>query len=194
MEVTAKSENGSQVPAVQSTGTQPANNSESSDEIKVCHATDCACTARKGYVCSHAGPCKLIEGNNAEQPRCPDCGSIALKFSSRDNCEGDYYWCHACGCGPILFPLNMCLSIDARNAAKHAIEQLAPVLTGNKAVCLGTCMCQPENHGGKGACGKHMEIPDVMSADDLQAELAKTPFGESEPFDAGKFVTDVIGS
>lgn len=29
-----------------------------------------------------------------------------------------------------------------------------PVRTGNKAVCSGRCMCQPENHAGKGACGK----------------------------------------
>ena len=176
MEATAKSESGSSIRAVESNGTQAANYSESLREIKVCNAKDRDCTARKGYVCSHAGPCKLIVGNNTDQPRCPDCGSIALKFSSRDNCEGDYYWCHACGCGPIKFPLNMRLSIDARIAAKHAIEQLAPVLNGNKAVCLGTCMCQPENHGGKGACGKRMEIPAVMSADDLQDELAKTPF------------------
>jgi hypothetical protein len=88
----------------------------------------------------------------------------------------------------------MCLSKEARTRAKNAIEQLAPVLTGNKAICMGTCMCQPENHCGRGACGKLIETPDIMSADDLQAELAKTPFADTEPFDAGKFVNDIVGS
>lgn len=36
---------------------------------------------------------------------CPECGSIALEFGSRDPCEGDYWWCQNCSCGPILFPL-----------------------------------------------------------------------------------------
>jgi hypothetical protein len=66
--------------------------------------------------------------------------------------------------------------------------------TGNKATCGNRCMCQPENHCGRGACGKLIETSDIMSADDLQAELAKTPFADAEPFDAKKFVTDVIGS
>jgi hypothetical protein len=39
-----------------------------------------------------------------------------------------------------------------------------------------------------------MEIPAVMSADDLQAELAKTPFADTEPFDASQFVNDIVGS
>jgi len=66
--------------------------------------------------------------------------------------------------------------------------------TGNKATCGNRCMCQPENHGGTGACGKSLEIPQVVSADDLQAALASTMFADTEPFDAKKFVTDVIGS
>jgi hypothetical protein len=88
----------------------------------------------------------------------------------------------------------MCLSTEARQAAAAAIQRLVPVLEGNKAICLGTCMCQPDNHCGRGACGKLIETSDIMSADDLQAELAKTPFADAEPFDAKKFVTDVIGS
>ena len=32
----------------------------------------------------------------------------------------------------------------------------APMIDGNKAVCSGRCMCQPENHAGKGACGKEL--------------------------------------
>jgi len=27
-------------------------------------------------------------------------------------------------------------------------------VNGNKAVCGNRCMCQPEDHAGKGACGK----------------------------------------
>lgn len=34
--------------------------------------------------------------------RCPDCGG-ALRYGSYDPCEGYYYWCRVCGCGPILF-------------------------------------------------------------------------------------------
>ena len=36
--------------------------------------------------------------------RCPICDG-ALKFGSRDPCEGDFYWCENCGDGPICFPL-----------------------------------------------------------------------------------------
>ena len=46
----------------------------------------------------------------------------------------------------------------------------------------------------RGPHGKRMEIPAVMSADDLQAELAKTPFADTEPFDASQFVNDIVGS
>lgn len=190
----SKIEDGSAVPRLEAKGTTTANNSATLEEIKVCNATECACTARKGYTCSHQGPCKQIVGNNTEQPRCPDCGSIALKFATRDYCEGDYYWCHACGCGPIRFPLEMCLSTEARQAAAAAIQRLVPVLEGNKAICMGTCMCQPDNNCGRGACGKLIETPDIISADDLQAELEKTPFADTEPFDAAQFVNDIVGS
>lgn len=37
---------------------------------------------------------------------CPECYSRDIRFGSRDPCEGDYYWCHSCGYGPILFPLD----------------------------------------------------------------------------------------
>ncbi len=70
------------------------------ENIRICHAADARCTARKGYTCQHSGPCLKIDGNN-----CPDCGSHDLKFGSRDPREGDYYWCQSCGCGPIQFPL-----------------------------------------------------------------------------------------
>ena len=40
------------------------------------------------------------------QDKCPECGSMDLRFGSRDPCEGDYYVCRTCGYGPILFPLN----------------------------------------------------------------------------------------
>lgn len=136
METTAKSENGSQVPAVQSTGTQPANNSESSDEIKVCHATDRACTARKGYTCSHQGPCKQITGNNTEG-RCPDCGSLNLKFGSRDSFEGDYYWCRACGAGPIRFPLYHTMPLK-RSIIDADTEQAAATMRRSAAAIADT--------------------------------------------------------
>jgi hypothetical protein len=35
---------------------------------------------------------------------CPECQGV-LKFGSRDPCEGDLWWCSACGYGPITYPL-----------------------------------------------------------------------------------------
>jgi len=35
---------------------------------------------------------------------CPEC-SMPLQFGSRDPLEGDYFWCPACGAGPVIFPL-----------------------------------------------------------------------------------------
>jgi hypothetical protein len=34
----------------------------------------------------------------------PECGN-GLSFGSEDPMEGTYFWCNACGCGPILYPL-----------------------------------------------------------------------------------------
>jgi len=39
------------------------------------------------------------------QDKCPECGSMDLRFGSRDPLEGDFYWCRTCKNGPILFPL-----------------------------------------------------------------------------------------
>lgn len=156
MEATSKSEIGSPSPCLEAKGQGTANNSESSDEIKVCHATDCACTARKGYTCSHRGPCKQITGNNSEG-RCPDCGSLDLRFGSRDSFEGDYYWCRACGAGPIRFPLYHTMPRN-RSIIDADTEQAAASMRKSTAA------------------------------------IADTPFGDTEPFDAGKFVTDLVGS
>jgi len=58
MESTAiKNHNGSAVPAVQSKGTTSANNSESSDEIKVCTRLEDDCNCHKGYTCTASIPC-----------------------------------------------------------------------------------------------------------------------------------------
>ena len=165
-EITLKPDDGSPISAARNEGMESAGTDSEQKNFKVCNAHDVACTARAGYVCRHDGPCKQIVGNNTEQPRCPDCGSIALKFATRDYCEGDFFWCHACGCGPILFPLEMCLSIEARSAATAAIKRLRP----------------------------RIEIPDIISADDLQAALEKTLFADSTPFNAEQAVNDIIGS
>jgi DNA-directed RNA polymerase subunit RPC12/RpoP len=39
------------------------------------------------------------------QDRCPECGSIDLRYGSTDPQEGTYFWCEHCGSGPILYPL-----------------------------------------------------------------------------------------
>jgi hypothetical protein len=48
----------------------------------------------------------IVEGRDTTKTftRCPVCGG-ELRFGSRDPCEGDWYWCIACGDGPISFPL-----------------------------------------------------------------------------------------
>jgi len=45
-----------------------------------------------------------------------------------------------------------------RLATRHHLDDHngIPLKRGNKAVCSGRCMCQPENHAGKGACGKEL--------------------------------------
>lgn len=55
---------------------------------------------------------------------CQECGG-PLRFGSRDPCEGNYYWCRACGAGPILFPLGTgprpvsgIIDADTRQAAQ----------------------------------------------------------------------------
>lgn len=41
-------------------------------------------------------------------------------------------------------------------------------LAGNKAICPG-CMCQPEDHGGNGACGK--PIDPIIDADEANEAI-----------------------
>jgi hypothetical protein len=50
-------------------------------------------------------------------------------------------------------------------------------LTGDKAVCgdIGgpACMCQPSDHGGKGACGKVLDAEECNAALALVAEVRR---------------------
>ena len=43
------------------------------------------------------------------------------------------------------------------------IEGSAKV-TGNKHICDNRCMCQPEDHGGKGACGAVIDAEEANEA------------------------------
>ena len=45
---------------------------------------------------------------------------------------------------------------------------------GNKSVCGGQCMCQPENHGGKGACGCVIDVDTVQRKTPLDAKARMT--------------------
>jgi hypothetical protein len=47
---------------------------------------------------------QYIDNSTKTFTRCPVCGG-ELRFGSNDPCEGSYYWCIACGDGPISFPL-----------------------------------------------------------------------------------------
>ncbi len=47
------------------------------------------------------------------------------------------------------------LVTEASRTFRASVQQL-----GNKAVCGGRCMCQPENYAGAGACGK--KIADIV--------------------------------
>jgi hypothetical protein len=42
---------------------------------------------------------------------------------------------------------------------------------GNKAVCGNRCMCQPEDHAGKGACGKIIDAEAANAALALVAQV-----------------------
>jgi len=55
---------------------------------------------------------------------CPECGSIALVFGSRDPCEGDAYWCEKCDCGPIWFPLNHSEDIGTVLLREKAVSEV----------------------------------------------------------------------
>jgi hypothetical protein len=57
---------------------------------------------------------------------CPDCGG-ALRFGSRDPCEGDAYWCDRCGCGPIWYPLG---------AGPRPVPAIIDAEQANKALLL----------------------------------------------------------
>ncbi len=64
MTTTAKSENiGSSVPAVQSTGTQTADNYSESQFEKPCPHRYCGCISQNGYMCLHRGPCDPCDEN-----------------------------------------------------------------------------------------------------------------------------------
>lgn len=58
-------------------------------------------------------------------------------------------------------------------ATRHYLDDIngMPLKQGNKAVCAGTCMCQPENHGGRGACGKVIDADEANKAIALVKEL-----------------------
>lgn len=58
-------------------------------------------------------------------------------------------------------------------ATRHYLDDIngVPLKQGNKAVCAGTCMCQPENHGGRGACGKVIDADEANKAIALVKEL-----------------------
>jgi hypothetical protein len=65
------------------------------------------------------------------QDKCPECGSMDIRFGSRNPCEGDYYACRSCGYGPILFPLNYrrkfiapIIDSDDANAALKLVQEL----------------------------------------------------------------------
>ena len=64
---------------------------------------------------------------------CPDCGSTKLRFGSRDPCEGDYYWCRSCGCGPIRFPLNHVMPGSGKTASGPVV-----VIIGSPFVRTGS--------------------------------------------------------
>jgi hypothetical protein len=57
MEATAKSENGSSVPGVQTKGTTSANYSETQEDIKPCPYRYCGCISQNGYMCTLGKPC-----------------------------------------------------------------------------------------------------------------------------------------
>lgn len=105
-------ENGSPIPVPASEGMrETANNSEPQETIKVT-CPNCTVWHVRGESCYHGN----IPGDRfcqrdrkfvstPDRSICPDCGSEDLRYGSTDPCEGSFFWCKNCGCGPILFPL-----------------------------------------------------------------------------------------
>lgn len=90
---------------------ETANNSEPQENIKV------TCPNCNGYhdrvnACYYGNTpdddtCRKERKfvSTPERSVCPDCGCEDLRYGSTDPCEGSFFWCNSCGCGPIRFPL-----------------------------------------------------------------------------------------
>lgn len=102
-----------------------------------------------------------IAGNANER-----VSSEEIKFCAHINCgciSQSGYRCMKGGhCQPVdsegrRFVVQEWLDNGQRLTTRHFLDDFNCVplhREGNKAICGGRCMCQPEDHGGKGACGK----------------------------------------
>lgn len=105
---------------------------------------------------------------------CPTCGSIALVFGSRDPAEGDYYWCEACGQGPILFSPFFTETPKA-NAARYAeINRLRISRRPGSFLDAETAQA-------------------AMGIRGRAAAVQRTMFADREPFDTQQFVDECGG-
>ena len=99
---------------------------------------------------SHEGDAG-IESDSEQIKECPHryCGCIS---------QNGYLCLHNGPCEPIdergrWFAISY--TMEHGQMFMHREYRPMPVaVNGNKAVCGNRCMCQPEDHAGKGACGK----------------------------------------
>jgi hypothetical protein len=131
---TKETENGSGIPAVQSKGTQPAdNNVSNSENINVCPHRYAGCISQNGYMCTLGAPCNP----------CDDKGrNFQVSYSEVD---GQRLMVKTYSAKPLSI-----IDADTLQAAK--------VMQGSESAIAGT------------------------------------PFADRTPFDAGKRVTDLVGS
>jgi hypothetical protein len=94
------------------------------EQIKVCPHQNAGCISQNGYLCLHNGPCEPIDNRGRW---------FAVMYSTDEN--GQTYM-----------------------HREYRQQPVAVSVKGDKCICgeVGgrACMCQPEDHAGKGACGK----------------------------------------
>jgi hypothetical protein len=122
------------------------------------------------------------EINGAPSARGKDQGNAGIESDSEyfKECPHRYAGCisqngylclHNGPCEPIdergrWFAVMYSTDENGQTYMHREYRQQPVAVKGNKAVCGNRCMCQPEDHAGKGACGK------IIDADAANAALA----------------------
>ena len=112
---------------------------------RACPHRYCGCISQNGYMCLHNGPCEPIDSRGRW---------FAVMYSTDENGQ-------------------MFMHREYRQ------QPVAVSRAGDKCLCgqIGgpACMCQPEDHAGRGACGRIIDSDAANAALALVAELRARP-------------------